>query len=682
VTTIAVDIGGTFTDICCLSEQDGRLLTWTKEPSTREDPVVGVVRGVRRMLREAGLPPSGVTRLLHGTTVGTNAVLERKGARIGLLMTEGFEHTLELGRGSRADMYRLDPEPETPGFLVPGRRRRPVRERIAFDGEIILPLDEAALRDAVADLVDGERIEALAICYLFSFVDPAHELRTAEIVQEMHPNLPVSMSHAVDPLFREYERVCMTAFDAYLRPVMTGYLDRLSRALREAGVHCDVLTMQSRGSLASTRAAAERPFTTLLSGPAAGVVGARRVATEAGSTDCITLDMGGTSADIALIADDKPLTTPAGRIEQFPLRTPMVDINTIGAGGGSVAWLDDGGGLRVGPRSAGADPGPACYGRGGDQATVTDASVVLGYLSPDHFAGGIALDPGAAHRAVETLARRLGLSVLETAAGIHRIINARMADEIRLVSLRRGFDPRRFTLVLFGGGGPVCGWSVARELEIGTALVPFAPGALCAYGLISAAVEYDEAVTLKILARAADPDRLEAAYERLHEVGSRRLREDGIAATDVVASRFADMRIFGQSYELQVPVSAPVTPAAVDAAIAAFIDLHRRVYGHVNDQGQVEIVNLRMTHGHVIDRDPRRPVFVPPGIARPAPARHCYFAEAGGMTETRILGRDAMAPGLVVEGPAVIHQLDTTTVVGPGCSCRADDGGNLILSIR
>jgi N-methylhydantoinase A/oxoprolinase/acetone carboxylase beta subunit len=682
VTIIAVDIGGTFTDICCLSDRDGRRrLAWTKEPSTRDDPVLGVVRGVTRMLRETGLSPSTVTRLLHGTTVGTNAVLERKGARVGLLMTEGFEHTLELGRGSRSDMYRLDPEPETPGFLAPGRRRRPVRERIAFDGEVILPLDEDALRDAITDLVERENIEALAVCYLFSFVNPVHESRTAEIVREMYPGLPVSLSHAVDPLFREYERVCMTAFDAYLRPVMTGYLDRLARGLRAADLHCDVLTMQSRGSLASTRAAAARPFTTLLSGPAAGVVGARRVAKEAGFSDCITLDMGGTSADIALIADDKPLTTQTGRIENFPLRTPMVDINTIGAGGGSIAWLDEAGGLRVGPRSAGADPGPACYGRGGAQATVTDASVVLGYLSPDHFAGGIAIDPDAAHLAVEKLARRLGLSVPETGAGIHRIVNARMADEIRLVSLRRGFDPRRFVLVLFGGGGPVCGWSVARELEISTALVPFAPGALCAYGLTSAAVEYDEAVTVKILARAADPDRLEAAFARLHETGMRRMAEDGIAEPRVAAARFADMRISGQSYELQVPIGAPVTPAAIETAVAAFIELHRRVYGHVNEHAPVEIVNLRMTHGHAIDSDTRRLDIVPPLIPEPAPSRLCWFAEAGGMVATRILGRGSMTPGVVISGPAVIHQLDTTTVVGPGCACRTDDMGNLILSI-
>nr|WP_283949872.1 hydantoinase/oxoprolinase family protein [Limobrevibacterium gyesilva] len=471
----------------------------------------------------------------------------------------------------------------------------------------------------------------------------------------------------------------MTALDAYLRPVMTGYLERLSGALRTAGIACDVLTMQSRGSLASTRAAGARPFTTLLSGPAAGVVGAQRLATEAGFPDCITLDMGGTSADIALITEGKPITTANGSIEHYPLRTLMVDVNTIGAGGGSVAWLDEAGGLRVGPRSAGAEPGPACYGRGGSEPTVTDASLVLGYLSPEQFAGSIDVDPDAAHRAIERLAQRLGLPLLETAEGIHRIVNARMADEIRLVSLRRGFDPREFALVLFGGGGPVCGWAVARELEIATALVPFAPGALCAYGLSTAALEYDEAVTVKSRADTVDPAALEAAFARLDVAGARRMAEDGVAAADVTAARSADMRHIGQSWELKVPVAAPVTAAAVAATVASFNQLHERIYGHVSDHGAAEFVNLRMTHTHAIDRDLRRSVPAAPHMTAPAPMRRCYFRDLGGMVDTAILTRAAIAPGTTVRGPAVIHQFDTTTVVGPGWSCQADAHGNLVL---
>lgn len=682
VTIIAVDIGGTFTDICCLFEQDGqRRLAWTKEPSTQDEPVRGVVRGVARMLQQIDRPPASVVRILHGTTVGTNAVLERRGARIGLLMTDGFEDTLELGRGNRSDMYRLDPEPEAPGFLAPSHRRRPVPERIAYDGEVLIPLDEAALRRAVVELVERERVEAIAVCYLFSYVNCDHERRTREVIAELYPHLPVSLSHEVDPVFREYERTCMTAFDAYLRPVMTGYLDRLSQTLRDAGFDCDVLTMQSRGSLASTRVAIARPFTTVLSGPAAGVIGAQRIAQQAGYPDCITLDMGGTSTDIALIDREKPMTTSLGHVGNFPLRTTMVDINTIGAGGGSVAWLDHAGGLRVGPRSAGAEPGPACYGRGGTEATVTDASVVLGYLSPEYFAGDIMIDADAAHRAVETLALRLGLSVLETAAGIHHIVNARMADEIRLVSLRRGFDPRQFALMLFGGGGPVCGWAVARELDIATALIPFAPGALCAYGLTAAAVEYDEAITVKVTARAAEPEALEAAFATLHEAGCRRMMQDGIAESAVTAMRFADMRLLGQSYELQVPITSPMTTANIDAAVAEFRRLHQRIYGHVSDQGEVEFVNLRMTHSHIIDPDPARPAITPPRITAPPPSRRCYFRELGGMVETRIIGRDMMEPDRAEQGPLVIHQLDTTIVVGPGCSCRAHPHGNLILSI-
>lgn len=680
MTIVAVDIGGTFTDVCCLYETpEGRRLSWTKEPSTRKNPVEGMVRGVGRILEQVAAAPGEVTHLLHGTTVGTNAVLERRGGRVGMLSTEGFEDTLELGRGDRAEIYRLDSEPQTPGFIAPGRRRRGIRERIAADGSVVVPLDEEQVATAVRDLVERERVEALAVCLLFSFVDPRHEIRVREIATKLYPELPVSLSHEVDPVFREYERTCLTAFDAYLRPVMSAYLGNLTDRLRQAGIASEVFTMQSRGGLASTRAIARRPFTALLSGPAAGVVGALKLAGAGGFENAITLDMGGTSADIALIAKGKALTTSQGRFERYPLRTPMVDISTLGAGGGSIAWVDGAGGLHVGPQSAGSEPGPACYGRGGTEATVTDASIVLGYLSPDYFAGGLRIDPDAAWRAVEGVGAKVGLTAVQAAYGIHSIVNARIADGTRLVSLKRGYDPRDFSLVLFGGAGPVNGLAIAEELGMTTAVVPFAPGALCAYGLLAASVEYDEATTFKLPVDEADPARIEEAFRRLNAHGLERMVADRVPPGDVTAIRTADIRYIGQSFELEVPIGTPVDKEGITRAVAAFHASHRRVYGHADETAPIEFVNLRTVHSYRIDRDTRPVTFAPSALPKPKASRPCCFDASGRFVETTALLRADIAAGQVVAGPAIIHQADSTTVVRPGWSCKVDTQGNLLL---
>ncbi|MBI1777926.1 MAG: hydantoinase/oxoprolinase family protein [Proteobacteria bacterium] len=680
MTILAVDIGGTFTDVCCLYETpEGRRLSWTKEPSTRRDPVQGLVRGVERMLSQVRAQPSEVSHLLHGTTVGTNAVLERRGGRVGMLFTDGFEDTIELGRGDRREIYRLDAEPQTPGFIAPGRRRRGIKERIGANGSVVVPLDQAGVADAVRELVESERIEALAVCLLFSFINPRHELGIRDIVRSLYPDLPVSLSHEVDPVFREYERSCLTAFDAYLRPVMGAYLGNLTDRLREAGLACEVFTMQSRGGLASTRIIANRPFTALLSGPAAGVVGALKLARAGGFDNGITLDMGGTSADIALIATGRALTTSQGRFERYPLRTPMVDITTLGAGGGSIAWVDGAGGLHVGPQSAGSEPGPACYGRGGTEATVTDASIVLGYLSPDYFAGGLRLDPDAAWRSVERIGARVGLSTVQAAHGIHSIVNARIADGTRLVSLKRGYDPREFALVLFGGAGPVNGLAIAEELGMGTAVVPFAPGALCAYGLLAAAVEYDDAATFKVPVEDADPARIEAAFQRLHRVGLERMIADRVPAGEVIHVRTADMRYIGQAFELEVPVGNPVSAEILRHVIESFHAAHRRVYGHAAEDSEVEFVNLRTVHSYRIDRDERPIAFVPAALPKPPQSRRCCFAATGDFVDTPVNLRSDITDGRVLSGPAVIHQADSTTVVRPGWTCRVDAQGNLLL---
>ena len=401
---IGVDIGGTFTDIVALDER-GRLVL-TKVPSTPKDLLEGIALAVRRVLAQAGAPASAVERFIHGTTVATNAVLEQKGAVTAMLTTEGFEDVLELGRQKRSRMYDLDMDPETPNFVAPRRRRLGIRERLDARGAVLVPLDEEQVRRQVAAL-QRDGVQAIAVCYLFSFVNPAHERRTREICLEVAPEISVSLSSEVDPTFREYERFCITAFDAYLGPVVKRYLAGLADMLRGLGVPGVPLVMRSRGGIVSAGLAARQPVTLFLSGPAAGVVGARFAAERSDVRDFVSLDMGGTSNDVAMVRDGKPLITSGGFIGPYPVRAPMVDVNTIGAGGGSIAWIDGAGGLRVGPVSAGADPGPACYGRGGHQATVTDANLLLGYLNPERFADGLmTLDRAAAERAVGTVAEQ------------------------------------------------------------------------------------------------------------------------------------------------------------------------------------------------------------------------------------------------------------------------------------
>src|SRR4051812_12502841 len=482
---IGVDIGGTFTDV--VVRRPGSPSRIMKIPTTRSDPSIAVLEALKRMQKEWGLAPHEVARFVHGTTVATNAVLERKGAKVGIITTEGFRDVLEIGRQMRHQMYQLALDPETPTFLAPGRMRHEVRERISATGEVLKPLDEAAVADA-ADALVAAGAKAIAVVFLFSFLDDTHEKRAREIILARHPEVFVSLSSEVDPAFREYERTVVTAFDAYVKPVVDNYLARLEGGLGEAGGTAPLQGMQSRGGLTVAPIARERPVRLFLSGPAAGVIGGRIAGASAGADDLITIDVGGTSADIALISRRKPMLRPEGLVAGYPIRVAMVDVNTIGAGGGSIAHLDVSGGLRVGPQSAGSDPGPACYGLGGAEATVTDASVVLGYLDPGFFAGGkLKLRPDLAERAVtERIAAPLGMTAAQAALGIHRVLNTQMAEGIRLVSVRQGVDPRGYALLPLGGAGGLHATALARELDITKVIVPRIPGVLAAAGLLAA----------------------------------------------------------------------------------------------------------------------------------------------------------------------------------------------------
>jgi N-methylhydantoinase A/oxoprolinase/acetone carboxylase beta subunit len=673
---IGVDIGGTFTDIVALRD-DGELVL-TKVPTTPQNLLQGIADAVRRVLSLADVHPGAVRRFIHGTTIATNAILEQKGAMTGILMTEGFEDVLELGRQKRSRMYDLNMDAETPTFLAPRRHRVGIRERVDARGQILTPLDEAQVRSAIAKLrADG--VQAIAVCYLFSFLNPRHEQRTRALIREEAPELTVSLSSEVDPRFREYERLCVTAFDAYLAPIVSRYLVGLAETLQVLGVGAVPQIMRSRGGIVSAAVAAQQPVTLFLSGPAGGVVGAQWAAEQSGITDFISLDMGGTSNDVSVVQGGRPVITSEGRIGPFPVRTPMVDCNTIGAGGGSIAWLDAAGGLRVGPVSAGAEPGPACYGRGGDHPTVTDANVLLGYLNPENFAdGSLRLDVRAAEAAVARLADRLGLSVTATAAGIHQVVNARMADQIRLMTVQRGYDPRQFTLVLLGGAGPAHGGALAEELGIREILVPAAPGVFSAFGLLAAAIEHHHAQTLACRVDQADLVAVNALLMTLNEVGYRRMREEEVPLREVRVAYTADMRYVGQAYELEVPIAAPLRSEDLPAVQAVFHAVHERVYGYQRAGHPVEFINFRTVHTYPLPRPSARPLLRSARVRAEAQIgeRQAYFSPIGFMT-TPTFPRARLSVSECLPGPAIIEQPDTTIVIPPGYAAQIEESGNL-----
>ncbi|WP_149536267.1 hydantoinase/oxoprolinase family protein [Siccirubricoccus phaeus] len=670
-----IDIGGTFTDVVCRAP-DGSIRL-TKVPTTRGNPSKAMLAALETAGAEWQVPAGAISRFTHGTTVATNAVLERKGARIGLIATEGFKDVIEIGRQMRHQMYDLVLHTETPAFLAPGRFRREVRERVDAQGRVLVPLDEASARQAVTELL-AQGVEAIAVCLIFAFLHPAHERRIAEIIAAIAPGLPVSLSSEVDPAFREYERVCATAFDAYVKPLVADYLENMETGLAASGVPATLQVMQSRGGLMSSAIARQRPVRLFLSGPAGGVVGGLDVGLNAGFRDLITVDIGGTSCDIALISDGMPLIRAEGLIDGFTVRVPMVDVTAIGAGGGSLAWIDAAGSLRVGPESAGSEPGPACYGRGGRRATVTDASVVLGYVDPQHFAGGmLRLQPELARQAVEdTVARPLRLALEDAALGIHRVLNAQMAEAIRLVSIGRGIDPRGYALLPLGGGGPMHGCALAEDLGISTIIVPPHPGVLAAAGLLGAPVEHEVAAAFPHACAGLDPALLRPALAGL-DARCRSLTEaEGLAAEAVEISHAADLCYIGQSYWLDVPLRLEAADP-IGEAYAAFLAAHRRVYGHAPEL-PAKFVNLRSVHrsraGSVAGG-----IGVRQGEAAPPGTRPIRVRQSATPVIAAIWQREAIRPEDRIPGPAIIEQPDTTILVEPGWTAQLGPGGALLI---
>ena len=672
---VGIDTGGTFTDVVCI--RDGRLAGITKIPSTPSDPSAAILQAVRHLERVWGLTPAEIERFGHGTTVATNALIERRGGRVGLLTTDGFSDVLEIGRQMRHQLYEVMLKPETPVFLAPGARRKGVIERIGSDGSVLVPLDESSVRAAARDLI-AQGVDSIAICFLFSFLNPDHEARARDIVAAEFPGLKISVSHEIDPTFREYERTVVTAFDAYVKPVVDSYLARLDGELKAAGVSNEPKIMQSRGGMSAVAVARQRPVRLFLSGPAAGVVGAAAVGEAVETPDLISVDIGGTSSDIALIRNGRPALRAEGEIEGYPVRVNMVDVNCIGAGGGSLAWLDPAGGLRVGPESAGADPGPACYGRGGEQATVTDASLVLGYFNPDYFAGGsVELDPERAVEAIRaTIADPLGLSVERAAQGIHRVVNAQLTEGIRLVSTQRGYDPREFALVALGGAGPVHATAIAEDLGITKIVVPRNPGVLSATGLLMAPIDHESTLSFQCdLADAALGD-IRSALDALDRRCNDLMTAEGVRLEDTEVRHLADVCYVGQAHHLEVLLCLD-DAAPLERLYEDFKTAHDRMHGHATD-APVKIVNLRSVHtlGRV------------GGIDVPAKGtdsqsskgeRSSLFVNAEDPRPTPIYERAHLGSSSQIEGPAIIEQSDTTTIISHGWRALVHSSGDLIV---
>ena len=676
-----IDVGGTFTDVFI---RDRERNTWVvhKAPSTPPDFSRGFMAGLQQALAKAEVSPAQVERLVHGTTVATNCILTRQGARLGLMMTEGFRDVLYIGVGWRPRMYDLDMDPVEPLFLAPRRRSLGVRERMDAEGQVVVPLDEEHLKDVAHRLVQQQGAEVLVVCYLHAYANPDHERRTREILQPLYPDVDITLSSDVLPRRREYRRLVVSGFDGYVKPVVTNYLRGLQRELAEAGVAGPLHVMQSHGGVGGVGNIIERPVGTVLSGLAAGVIGAANVGASAGFPDCISLDMGGTSTDVALIRGGRALISNDGSFADYPLNIPMIDVQTIGAGGSSVAYVDEGGALKVGPESAGADPGPACYGRGGTEPTVTDSSFVLGYLNPETFAGNLNLDIERSRQVIEQkIARPLGLGLLEAALGIQAIVNNNMAQTLRLVSIKRGHDPRHFALVAFGGAGPLSAGKLAEAASIGKILIPTAPGVLSAMGLMLAPIQHEAMTSFEVAAVDANPTHLQARFAELDQSCRAKMLDDGV---DPAATRIeyrTEMRYIGQSHELEVAI-LPEDANAIDDAIETFHDAHQRAYSHCDRNAPTEFVTLRSVHYKVSEETTLLAESKAQAGAAPSPRhRKACLDSTAGLENVPVFRRDELPVGFTLTGPAIIEQDDTTTLVYPGHHARIDGYRNILIDV-
>ncbi len=684
---LGVDVGGTHTDLVLLDSATGVLMV-EKVSSTPANPALGVLDGVTRFIAR-GIDPGAIEFFAHGTTITTNALLEMRGAKVGLLITRGFRAVQEVGQqardGNLFDYYYKKPEPIAPQSLT-----CEVTGRVDYQGNVLVPLDEADVRRAAREL-KAKGVASVAVCYLFSYMHPAHEETTRRILLEEMPGVSVSLSSEVLPRIREWSRLSTTLINAYLEPVMVMYIGHLGKGLDEKGVSTGQrFLMQSNGGVMpfSAAVAGAKTVHTLFSGPAAGAQAAAYLAANDAKAGLVTLDMGGTSADIAFIEGGLPLETTESVIARRQIDVPALDMTTISAGGGSIAGVDGGGFLTVGPHSAGASPGPACYGRGGERPTVTDADIVCGFLNPDYFLGGKQkLDVEAARRAIEThVAKPLGLSVLEAAEGIRRIVDMRMADEVRVFAAKRGVDLTAYTLLPFGGAGAVHAAAVATEIGMRRILVPPRPGAFSALGLLCTDVVHDYIRSgLKPMAEI-EAGEAETIFAELEAKARVELAAEGMDAGIARFQRELDLRYTGQGYELRTSLDGLFKGHFDDAALAAARDRfdvrHAQIHGHAAKERAVEVVSYRVRVRVPVPKYVPQPESIP---AKPQPAsaaakgtRNVNF-DARSAVEATVYERDKLDVGATVAGPAIVEQFDATTIIPPGWGARVDEFRNLIL---
>jgi len=681
---LGIDVGGTFTDFVLIDDKTGET-TYEKVLTTPKDLSKGVLKGIGSVLGMSGASMMDVDYVVHGTTIGTNALIQRKGARTGLITTGGFIDVLEIGRFQRPkeglyDFYVRNPEP-----LVPRRWRKGVPERVDRYGKIIRPLDEDATRKVIK-FFKREKVESIAVSLLFSFLNPKHERRIAKLINEIYPKAYVSLSSEVSPEFREYERTSTTAINAYLQPILDRYLQTLNRKLTKKYGKVDLRIMQVGGGMMAPDSAIGMAASIVNSGPVGGAVSGSYIAVQTKNPNSLSVDMGGTSFDICLIEKGEPTISTEGEFEGFPVKIPVVDVGGIGAGGGSIAWLDVGGILNVGPQSAGSDPGPACYKLGGSKPTVTDANLVLGRLNPDYFlGGGMGLDVKLARKAIENhISKELGWNVEEAASGIIRVVNANMVKGISVSSTEKGHDVRDFGLVAFGGAGPLHAVQLAKEIGIPRVVIPMLPGNFSAFGLLITDTRHDYGRTFKASVDELDPKKLAKEFLILEKKAVRQMKAEGVPEKESRILWTADMRYQGQSYELNIPIKrgAKLTTKDMDRVVRDFGKLHQEVYQYSSPDEGVEIVNIRV---RAIGKSPKLRLPRMKKSSRDAKQslkgrREVFFDETG-FKNTNIYDRSLLRYGNVLKGPCIVEERMSTSVLIPGSVGEIDAHGNIVVKV-
>lgn len=688
---IASDVGGTFTDTILYDKKEKKVFV-SKVPTTPENQSIGTIRGIFKILNREGLNGGHVEAVNHGMTTGTNTVIQRRGAVSALITNRNFRDVLEIGRQNRPSLYDFFANREKP--LIGRENRFTIKGRINYRGEVLEDVDEKEIR-RIAKEIRRRETKAVAICLLHSYINPSHEQRVRDLITPLSGDIPICVSSEILPEYREYERFSTTVLNAYLMPAMQKYFSTLEEGIKGNGHEVSlniaskapVMIMESSGGVMTAKAAREKPVYTLLSGPAGGVVASTFMGKLTGFNNLITIDMGGTSTDISLILNGRPILTSEGSIEGIPIRVPIIDINAIGAGGGSIAWIDEGGALKVGPQSAEAVPGPACYGQGGEQPAITDANVMLGRIDPNYFLGGeMTLKPELARKVIEEkLCGPLKMDLIAAARGIIQVANANMVRGIRVVSVERGYDPRDFTLIPYGGAGPLHAAALAKELKIPKILVPPIPGILSAMGMLISDIRHDFVLTRILPAHTAKPDEVEAIFHELTAKALEMLRKEGVDQKDTLILRYVDVRYVGQSFEIRIKFEGEkCNEANIKALIQTFHQDHERRYGHKDLMAPVELVNFRVEG--IGKRKPIELREIPSGGGAPPSTslksvRRVYFEETQTFLDTKIFERERLLAGNVIEGPAIIEESNATTLIHPGMVGRVDPYGAILIHL-